>query len=75
MKKTRLFLTIVSLFLVLVMAVHLSGCAVVAAKDLMEGITPAAVDAEEITDAQNASVTDFAVRLLQASEKKGEIAF
>lgn len=72
MKKTRLFLMIVSLFLVLVMSVHLSGCAVVKAKDLMEGITPASVDAKEITDGQNASVTDFAIRLLQASEKKGE---
>ena len=72
MKKTRLFLMIVSLFLVLVTAVHLSGCAVVEAKDLMEGIAPASVDAEEITDDQNASVTDFAIRLLQATEKEGE---
>ena len=72
MKKTRLFLMIVSLFLVLVMSVHLSGCAVVEAKDLMEGITPATVDAGEITDDQNASVTDFAIRLLQETEKEGE---
>ena len=72
MKKTRLFLMIVSLFLVLVMSVHLSGCAVVEAKDLMAGITPATVDAGEITDGQNASVTDFAIRLLQATEKEGE---
>lgn len=72
MKKTRLFFMLVSLFLVLVTAVHLSGCAVVEAKDLMEGITPATVDAGEITDGQNASVTDFAIRLLQATEKEGK---
>ena len=73
MKKTRTGLMIVSLLLVCAMAVNLTGCsAQVQAKDLMEGITPRKVSAQDEPGSKNADVTDFAVRLFRASEKSGE---
>ena len=71
--KKRISLIIISLFLVCTMAVNLSGCAMeVQAMDLMEGITPNAVNISHDLSAQNADVTDFAIRLFKASEKSGE---
>ena len=73
MKKTRTGLMLASLLLVCAMAVNLAGCsAEVRAKNLMEGVTPKKVSASGDLSAQNADVTDFAVRLFQASEKSGE---
>lgn len=72
MKKST-SLTIISLLLICSIAVNLTGCSTkVQAKDLMEGITPNAVTPLEDLTSQSAAVTDFAVRLFQASEKSGE---
>ncbi|MDE6413636.1 MAG: serpin family protein [Eubacterium sp.] len=71
--KKRISLIIISLFIVCAVAVNLSGCAMeVQAMDLMEGITPNAVKASEDLSAQNADVTDFAIRLFKASEQSGK---
>ncbi|MDE5604281.1 MAG: serpin family protein [Eubacterium sp.] len=71
--KKRISLIIISLFLVCAMAVNLSGCAMeVQAMDLMEGITSNAVKASDDLSAQNADVTDFAIRLFKASEQNGK---
>ena len=73
MKKIRKGLMIVSLFLVCAMAANMAGCsAEVQARDLMEGITPQKVSVQGDPGSRNADVTDFAVRLFQASEKSGE---
>lgn len=73
MKKTRIVLMMISALLVCAMAVNLTGCAAkVQAKNLMDGITPNAVQAQEDLEAQNAAATEFAVRLFRASEKSGE---
>lgn len=73
MKKSRVFLALVSLLLVFATAFNLSGCTMqVQAKDLMEGISPNSVNALDSLNASNAAVTDFAVRLFQASEEDGK---
>ena len=73
MKKTRIGLMLVNLLLVCAMAANLTGCsAEVQAKDLMEGVTPKKVSVQGDLGAKNADVTDFAVRLFQASAKGGE---
>lgn len=69
----RICLTVISLLLVCAIGINLTGCSTkVQAKDLMEGITPNAVTSLNDLSPQNATVTDFAVRLFQASEKNGE---
>ncbi len=73
MKRTRITLVIISLLLVCAMAVNLTGCTMeVQAKDLMEGITPNNVNALDDLSAQNADVTDFAIRLFKVSEESGK---
>ena len=73
MKKTRIGLVIISLLLVCAMTVNLTGCTMeVQAKDLMEGITPNNVNALDDLSAQNADVTDFAIRLFKASNESGK---
>lgn len=73
MKKTRISLIIVSLFLVCAMVFNMTGCSMkIRAKDLMAGITPNEVSALSDLSPQNADVTDFAIRLFKASEKSGE---
>ena len=73
MKKKRIGLGLVSLFLVCAMAVNLTGCfAEVRARNLMEGVTPKKVSIQGDPGSRNADVTDFAVRLFRASEKRGE---
>lgn len=73
MKKTRIGLVIISLLLVCALAVNLTGCTMeVQAKNLMEGITPNEVNALDDLRSQNLNVTDFAIRLFQASEESGE---
>ena len=68
MKRNRILLTAVSLLLICAMAVNLTGCSVkVQAKDLMAGIRPNEVHATDDLDAQSKDITDFAVRLFQAS--------
>ena len=71
--KTLISLVIISLLLVCAMAVNLTGCTMkVQAKDLMEGIIPNQVNALDDLSAQNADVTDFAIRLFKASEESGK---
>lgn len=73
MKKKRIGLMLVSLFLVCAMAANMAACsAEVQAKDLMVGITPQNVSVQGDPGSKNADVTDFAIRLFQASEKSGE---
>ena len=70
-KKTML--AFFSLLLVCAMALNLSGCATtVQAANLMEGVTPNKVSAIDDLSTQNSAVTDFAVRLFQASEENGK---
>ena len=69
----RMCLTVISLLLVCAIGINLTGCSTkVQAKDLMEGITPNAVTPLNDLSPQNAAVTDFAIRLFQASEEIGE---
>lgn len=69
----RMCLTVISLLLICAIGINLTGCSTkVQAKDLMDGITPNAVTPLEDLTSQSAAVTDFAVRLFQASEKSGE---
>lgn len=71
MKTNRILLTAVSLLLICAMTVNLTGCtARVQAKDLMEGIRPNEVNATDNLDAQSKDITDFAVRLFQASAER-----
>jgi hypothetical protein len=70
--KKHMSLVIISQLLVCAIGINLTGCSTeVQAKDLMEGITPNAVTPLNDLSPQNAAVTDFAVRLFQASEKGG----
>ena len=71
--KKKTLLAILSLLMVSAMMVNLTGCATtVQAADLMKGVTPNEVKPLENLTAQNAAVTDFAVRLAQASQQGGE---
>ena len=73
MKKKQICLAFASLLLVCAMTVNMTGCSVqVQAKDLMEGIIPHVASVLDDLDPQNAAVTDFAVRLFQASEEGGK---
>ena len=67
-KKTML--AFLSLLLVFAMAINLTGCATtVQAANLMEGVTPNKVTALNDLGDQNAAISDFAIRLFQASEE------
>lgn len=69
----RMIQTVVSGMLVASILFSLTGCAKqIQGENLMEGVTPNTVDAEVDFGNQNAKITDFAVRLFQASEKGGE---
>ena len=75
MKKTRKSLIIASLLLVCAMAANMAGCsaqAQVQPKNLMEGVTPKKASVQGDPSLQSADVTDFAVRLFQASEESGK---
>ena len=73
MDKRQICVAFASLLRVCAMTVNMAGCSVqVQAKDLMEGIIPHAASVLDDLDPQNAAVTDFAVRLFQASEEGGK---
>lgn len=73
MKTKRIRLAVVGLILVCAIAVNLTGCATnIQAKSLMNNITPNSIAVLEDLSPYNASVTDFAVRLFQASEESGQ---
>ncbi len=66
-----MILVAISLLLICAMAVNLTGCTMEAqAKDLMDGIRPNKVNAPHDTGSQNKDITDFAVRLFQASAER-----
>ena len=68
----RICLTLIGLLLLLSILLNATGCAVVHATDLMDGIAPRSVNTEGELSAKNAAVTDFAVRLFQAANASGE---
>ncbi len=73
MKKTRIGFMIISWLLVCAVTINLTACTMqVQAKDLMEGIMPNTVNASDDLRTQNATVTDFAIRLFKASEENGK---
>ena len=73
MKKIRIRFAMISMLLVCAIAVNLTGCAMeTQGKNLMEGITPNKVNALDDLGSMNADITDFAIRLFQASEESGK---
>jgi len=73
MKKKRIVVIITSVLLVFAIAAQMTFCAAkIQAKDLMKDITPNPVEPMEDLSEQNPQATDFAVRLLQASEESGK---
>lgn len=73
MKRTKIFLSAISIILLMSLVLGLASCeTVVKANDLMEGITPNDVTPLDDLDSQSARAADFAVRLFKASEKSGE---
>ena len=71
--KRKYLLTFMSILLLCAILFNLSGCLTVNAVDLMEGITPNTVEVKDDLDYANKDITDFAVRLLQATEDGGNI--
>lgn len=73
MKKSKVFLAIVSIFLLCIVTMNLSSCALkIHAEDLMKDITPRSVTASESINGNNADITDFAVRLFKQTNENGE---
>jgi len=73
MKKTRIVYVITSLLIICVIAINLTGCSnKVPTEDLMKGITPNEVEANEDLSLNNANVTNFAIRLFKECEISGE---
>ncbi|MBQ3215225.1 MAG: serpin family protein [Oscillospiraceae bacterium] len=73
MKKKRIVVIITSVLLVFAIAAQMTFCAAkIQAKDLMKDITPNPVEPMKDLSEQNPQATDFAVRLLQASEESGK---
>lgn len=73
LKRSHVYLSIISIVLLLSLSISLASCATkVKAENLMEGITPNDVTPLNSLDSKNEKVTDFAVRLFKASEKKNE---
>lgn len=65
----KILISLVSFLLLCSITLNLGGCLMVQAVDLMEGITPNTVEVKDISDFANIEITDFAVRLLQATEQ------
>ena len=73
MKKTRMGSIFISLFLICILLVQMTGCSMdVQARNLMENISANKVNVPDDLSLQNADVTDFAVRLFKAGEQSGE---
>lgn len=71
MKKRITMMT--SLLLVCAIVIGLAGCSTrIKAMNLMKDIKPNTIKSMDDLSANNVAVTDFAVRLFQASEKSGE---
>jgi len=68
MKRNDYFITIVCIALVCITVINLAGCALeVQTKDLMEGVKRNQIDVPYEPHTQNQHITDFSVRLFQAS--------
>lgn len=73
MKKSRMVLVLCSVLLVFALCLSLCGCnATVKARDLMQGIKAKETVSVEDIKPQNVKMTDFALRLMKATEKKNE---
>ncbi len=73
MKRSRIYLAIVSLLVLFAFAFNMAGCTKqIQSENLMQGITPRNVEAEKTPISQNAAVTDFALRLFRASNENGK---
>ena len=67
---------IISFILLLAVAINISACTLtISAENLMSGVNPESVKALDSLDEYNAAVSDFALRLLSATEKSGENTF
>ena len=71
--KRKYLLTLTSILLLCSIMLNFSGCLTVQAVDLMEGITPNTVEAKDDLDYANEAITDFAIRLLRATEEGGNV--
>ena len=56
----KLSLTMISLLLLFSIAMNATGCSVVYATDMMNGVTPRAVDESDVLLEKGGDVTDFA---------------
>ncbi len=73
MKKTGTALRLLSMLLASALCLSLCGCSgAVKARDLMRGIKANTVTSQGDVQPQNVRMTDFALRLMRASEKKNE---
>ena len=73
MKRSRIYLAIVSLLVLFAFAFNMAGCTKqIQAENLMHGVTPRNVETEKTPLSQNAAVTDFALRLFRASNENGK---
>ncbi len=72
MKRNRLTLTIVSILLLFAISVSICSCASAPSKDLMDGVTPNEVTPSADLTQGNAAVTDFAIKLFQATNEDGK---
>ena len=73
MKKIKAIPVLTSLLLICTISLSLWGCSTeIKAADLMDGVTRRDIPLKENITANNADVTDFALRLLSATERSGE---
>lgn len=64
---------LISLLLLCSVIFNLSSCFMtISAENLMDGVTPNQVKSLDSLDSQNVAVTDFALRLMTATEESGE---
>ena len=73
MKNRKINISITAFFLLVSIIINLSGCALpISAENLMDGVAARNVTPLDDLSSHNAAVTDFAVRLLGATEKSGK---
>lgn len=72
--KRKVYLSITAILLLSALLFNFVSCTTVSAADLMEGVTPKRVEAQEDLSKGSAQIADFALRLLQATDGNGENA-
>jgi serpin B len=65
----KLSLAMISLLLLFSIAMNATGCSAVYATDMMNGVTPRAVDESDVLLEKGGDVTDFAIRLFRAANE------